>query len=248
MNPRDKSPSSYKERTYRNRLSSPGKGVSFNVAVKETDLWVCAERDLSRETRESVLRCRHSIEEYIRVYPEFLSSFSPLRLDPLAPPVVQDMLEAAAAAKVGPMASVAGAIAQHVSEGLLRYTKEVIVENGGDIYMMCRREVRVGVFAGESPLSFKVALKVGPADMPVGICTSSATVGPSVSLGRADAVCVLSASAALADAAATAIGNMVKRDTDIQGALERGMEIPGVRGALVIVGKKIGLIGAIELY
>lgn len=97
------------------------------------------------------------------------------------------------------------------------------------------------------PLSFKVALKVKPVDMPVGICTSSATVGPSVSLGRADAVCVLSASATLADAAATAIGNMVKKDTDIQGALEKGMEIPGVRGALVIVGKKIGLIGAIEL-
>ncbi len=246
MNSSNKSPSSYKERTYRNRLSS-GMGVSFNVAVKETDLWVCAERDLSRETRKSVLRCRHHVEEYIRVHPEFLSSFSPLRLDPLAPPVVRDMLEAAAAANVGPMASVAGAIAQYVSEDLLRYTKEIIVENGGDIFMSCGRYVRVGVFAGESPLSFKVALKVKPDDMPVGVCTSSATVGPSVSLGRADAVCVLSASAALADAAATAIGNMVKKDTDIQGALEKGMEIPGVRGALVIVGKKIGLIGAIEL-
>jgi ApbE superfamily uncharacterized protein (UPF0280 family) len=246
MNSSDKSPSSYKERTYRNRLSS-GMGVSFNVAVKETDLWVCAERDLSRETRESVLRCRHSVEEYIHIHPEFLSSFSPLGLDPLAPPVVRGMLEAAAAANVGPMASVAGAIAQYVSEDLLRHTKEIIVENGGDIYMSCGRYVRVGVFAGKSPLSFKIALKVKPVDMPVGICTSSATVGPSVSLGRADAVCVLSASAALADAAATAIGNMVKKDTDIQGALEKGMEIPGVRGALVIVGKKIGLIGAIEL-
>jgi len=83
--------------------------------------------------------------------------------------------------------------------------------------------------------------------MPIGICTSSATVGHSVSLGRADAVCVLSDSAILADAAATAVGNRVQKDSDIKKALEFGLGIEGVLGVLIIMGDKLGVQGSIEI-
>jgi hypothetical protein len=158
------------------------------------------------------------------------------------------MLEAAAATGVGPMAAVAGAIAQYVGIDLLKdFTKDVIVENGGDIYLATSEEVLVGIFAGESPLSEKVALRIKPTDTPLGICTSSGKIGHSVSLGRADAVCVISKTATLADAAATAVGNLVKTESDIKKALEKGMELKGVQGILIIVGESLGIKGTIEL-
>ncbi|MGZ3604978.1 MAG: UPF0280 family protein, partial [Thermodesulfobacteriota bacterium] len=78
-------------------------------------------------------------------------------------------------------------------------------------------------------------------------CTSSGTVGPSLSFGKADAVCILSKSAALADAAATAVGNVVKEKKDIELGLEMGKEIAGILGTLIIVEEKMGVWGTIKL-
>jgi ApbE superfamily uncharacterized protein (UPF0280 family) len=145
------------------------------------------------------------------------------------------------------MAAVAGAMAQFVGRDLLSLTPNVIVENGGDIFLKCKDNINIGIFAGESPLSDRLAIRVGPEEMPVGICTSSATVGPSLSLGRADAVCVRSSSAALADAAATAVGNRVKTKKDIKKALAFGSQIKDVRGILIILGDELGVWGEMEL-
>jgi ApbE superfamily uncharacterized protein (UPF0280 family) len=123
----------------------------------------------------------------------------------------------------------------------------VIVENGGDIYLNAERDVTVGIFAGESVLSYKINLLLKREKMPLGVCTSSGTVGHSLSFGNADAVCVISQSSIMADAAATAIGNLVKSKKDIKIALERGIEIKGVSGILIIVGNTFGAIGEIEL-
>jgi ApbE superfamily uncharacterized protein (UPF0280 family) len=145
------------------------------------------------------------------------------------------------------MASVAGAIAEYVANDLLKMSQNVIVENGGDISLKTNREVRVGIFAGNSPLTYKINLLLKPAQMPVGVCTSSGTVGHSLSFGNADAVCVISKSSTMADAAATAIGNLVKGKEDIRTSLEKGIEIEGVLGALIIIGDQFGAIGDIEL-
>jgi ApbE superfamily uncharacterized protein (UPF0280 family) len=145
------------------------------------------------------------------------------------------------------MAAVAGAMAESVSKDLLKLSKEVIVENGGDIYLATSRERTIGIFAGDSPLSLKIGIVIGPEDSPLGVCTSSGTVGPSLSFGKADAVCILSKSAALADAAATAVGNIVKEKKDIESGLERGKEIEGVLGILIIVGEKMGVWGNVKL-
>jgi ApbE superfamily uncharacterized protein (UPF0280 family) len=236
----------YEKRTYRNWVKTDDL-VKFEVIVKETDLLVRAERDLSKETRELVLKYRHQLETYIAMNPQFQKSLLPLMDDSYAPEIVREMIRASQLARVGPMAAVAGAMAEMISKDLLKLSKEVIVENGGDIYLATSRERTIGIYAGDSPLSFKMGIVISPEETPLGVCTSSGTVGPSLSFGKADAVCILSKSAVLADAAATAVGNVVKEKKDIELGLERGREIAGVLGTLIIVEEKMGLWGNIKL-
>ncbi|MGZ3634437.1 MAG: UPF0280 family protein [Syntrophales bacterium] len=236
----------YEERTYRNRVSQNSL-TSFHLCVRETDLLIHCDTDLSQKALESVYIYRRFIESYINRYPYFLTSLTPIQDDDVAPPIVRAMLQASLAANVGPMAAVAGAISEYVARELLKMSQNVIVENGGDIYLKCEKEVRVGVFAGNSPLTYKISLLVKPEQMPIGVCTSSGTVGHSLSFGKADAVCVLSKSSTMADAAATAIGNLVKEKRDIRIALEKGMKIQGVLGCLIVIGEHFGVIGDIEL-
>jgi ApbE superfamily uncharacterized protein (UPF0280 family) len=237
---------SNQERTYRSRVSS-NELTSFHICVRETDLFIYCDTDLSQKALESVYIYRGFIESYIKNHPDFLTSLSPLRDDDFAPPIIRDMIKAALAANVGPMASVAGAIAEYVANDLLKISQNVIVENGGDISLKTNREVRVGVFAGNSPLTYKINLLLKPEQMPLGVCTSSGTVGHSLSFGNADAVCVISKSSTMADAAATAIGNLVKGKEDLRTGLEKGIEIEGVLGVLIIIGDQFGAIGDIEL-
>lgn len=236
----------YQERTYRNKVSS-GNLISFKVRVGETDLYISASCDLTDIARGSVYKYRRFIEEYIKHRPQFLNSLVPIEHDEMAPAIVRDMLQASRISGVGPMASVAGAIAQYVGLDLLAHSNNIIVENGGDIFLKSESEVNVGIFAGSSPLSYRVALRIRPEDMPLGICTSSGTVGHSLSLGRADAVCVTSNSVSLADAAATSIGNRVSGEGDIKAALKAGAGIEGILGIIIIVKDKLGACGAIEL-
>lgn len=236
----------YQKRTYRNLVRTEDL-VNFEVIVKETDLLIRAEKDLSREAREAVLKYRSQLEAYIDKNPWFEKSLSPLPMDPYAPKIVQEMFRASQVAQVGPMASVAGAIAEWVAKDLLPFSKEVIIENGGDIFLLSSRERIIGIYAGLSPLSLRVGILIPPQETPLGICTSSGTVGHSLSFGKADAVCILSKSVALADAVATAIGNRVQGKKDIDSALERGSMIEGVLGIIIIVGEKIGVWGKMNL-
>jgi ApbE superfamily uncharacterized protein (UPF0280 family) len=236
----------YEERIYRNLVKTDDL-VKFKVIVKETDLLVRAESDLLNETRESVLKYRYQLETYIAINPEFQRSLIPLKDDLHAPEVVREMIRVSQLARVGPMAAVAGAMAEWVAKDLLSLSKEVIIENGGDIYLATSKERRIGIYAGDSPLSLKIGIVIRPEENPIGVCTSSGTVGHSLSFGKADAVCILSKSAALADAAATAVGNIVQEKKDIELGLERGREIEGVLGVLIIVGEKMGVWGNVTL-
>ncbi len=241
-------PSSYRQRTYRQLVASEGL-VAFEVRLRETDLQILAPVDLTAPALDLVRLYRNQLENYIGHHPEFLSSLVPLPLDRLAPPLIQEMCRAAASAEVGPMAAVAGVIAEFVGRGLEQGhgVAEIVVENGGDIY--CRRLVdsTVAIFAGTSPLSHKVGIRLRAEQTPTGICTSSATVGHSLSFGRADAVTVLATSTALADAVATRIGNETKNDRDINQALAVAATISGVRGVLIIKGERLGAWGELEL-
>jgi len=145
------------------------------------------------------------------------------------------------------MAAVAGAIAEFVGNELLVYSPEIIIENGGDIYLKSLKKRIIGIYAGKSPLSGKIGLEIDDKNTPLGICTSSGTVGHSLSFGQADAVVVLAQSATLADAAATAIGNVIKQPDDINKGIELANNIKGLRGAVLIKNDTIGMWGEIKI-
>ncbi|MBR9987031.1 MAG: UPF0280 family protein [Desulfosarcina sp.] len=234
------------ERTYRQRVGSVGLHA-FQVVCQETDLMVQADRLLEQETREQVLVCRGQIDGYIQRYPDFAATLEPWQKPVFAPEIVRDMIAAGSAAGVGPMAAVAGAVAESVGRKLLDYSRHVVVENGGDIFIKANGPVVAGIFAGKSPLNMKMGIKVPRAGDGIGLCTSSGTVGHSLSAGSADAVCVVSHSCALADAAATSIGNRIRSPQDIKTAIGFGKRISGVLGIVVVAGREIGAWGQVEL-
>jgi len=236
----------YQPRTYRHWVE--GKDLAaFSVKVKETDLYIRADSNLERKAHRLVLKYRRQLEQYIEKEPDFLTSLKPLPAPAHAPRIVLDMIEASRVANVGPMAAVAGAVAEQVGRELLEFSPEIIVENGGDIFLKITRKRIVGIYAGDSPLTGKLGLEITPQDTPLGICTSSGTVGHSLSFGKADAVVVTAGSATLADAAATAICNKVNKPDDINSAMELGRNIAGVKGVVIIIGSSIGVWGDVKL-
>ncbi len=236
----------YQNRTYRNCVTGSGL-ASFSVTVKETDLLIHADRPMEKIARESILKHRGHIESHIELHPEFATALVPLDVIDSAPAIINEMTEAGKKAGVGPMAAVAGVIAQYVGLDLLAETDEVIVENGGDLFFKTDSSVTIGIFAGASPLSMRMGLKVNSAGKPVSICTSSGTVGHSLSMGMADAVSVIADSCALADAAATSICNRVKSGADIRNAIEYGKTIDGVSGIFIVAGENMGMWGDLEV-
>jgi uncharacterized protein len=235
-------------RFYRYHHQSGTGWVSFQAKYRETDLWIRARRDLQKEAMAIILDLRRQLEHYISRNPVFLHALAPLPEDPSAPQLIRNMLEAARAAGVGPMAGVAGAIADSVARTLKPLSSAIIVENGGDCYLDLQEEATVGVFVRPtSPFSGKVALRFLPQRFPLSICTSSGTIGHSLSFGKADAVTVVCQDGALADAAATALANSVRHPADIKSALQKAARIHSIQGALIIVRDKMGIWGDIEL-
>ena len=237
----------YEDRSYRSLINKDNL-ISYNIKISESDLFISSDTDLAVLAEKSLIQHRYSLENYIRNHPEFRTSLLPLPDDHLAQPIVRSMISKSKICGVGPMASVAGAISEFVGYDLLDATENLIIENGGDIFLHSKNKLNVAIYAGESTLSYKVNLIVKSEDTPLGICTSSATVGPSFSFGKADAVCVISTSATLADAAASAIGNRVKSKKNIKFALDYGIKIPGVKGIVIICGNDMGAIGEVEFF
>ncbi len=236
----------YQPRTYRHWIE--GKElVPFTVTVKETDLYIRATTNLQRKAQRLVEKYRGQLERYIEKNPEFSTSLKPLAVPSRAPRIVAEMIKAGHLAGVGPMAAVAGAISEYVGRDLLVFSPEIIIENGGDIFLKIQSKKTIGIYAGDSSLTGKIGLEISPQDTPLGICTSSGMVGHSLNFGKADAVVAMAASAALADAAATAIGNLVKRPDDIDKAIEFGQGISGLKGIVIIIGASVGAWGDIKL-
>ena len=235
----------YEPRFYR-EWADPGL-VSFTLKDGETDILVSATKNLEEKTLSSTRRYRQDIKNYIKKNPEFRTSLKPLPYDENAPDIIKSMIAASGKCGVGPMAGVAGAINDFVGRELLEFTEELILENGGDIFIQTLKERSVSLYAGSSPLSGKVSIKIKPQKNPVAICTSSGTVGHSLSFGKADACSIVAENGALSDACATAACNMVKDESTINEALNFAKSIEGITGAVVIYREKLGTIGNIEL-
>lgn len=242
----------YVDRSYRGTTGG-GAYAGFELSVFETDLMIYVDKALKKDLRDLKTRTtaytaalRRELEAYIAQYPEFATTLTPWPDPKAKSSVVRAMIMAGAKAGVGPMAAVAGAIAEFSARYLHKFSRAVIVENGGDIFVSAPQETVVGVFAGASPLSMRLGLVVPP-DTPLGICTSSGTVGPSFSMGRADAVCVAAKDAALADALATALGNMVKSEADFETVMATARGYKEILHVLLIYGTKSAIWGGLEI-
>lgn len=218
-------------------------------SFRETNLVVKSDVEEAIDVAtEAVLEARRCVERFIVEHPEFRYSLEPLHVKADGcPRVIGLMLGAGEVAGVGPFAAVAGAISQVASDAALGAgAKNILVENGGDISITGNREFTVGIHAGGSKISGKLGFLFNRGDLPAGICTSSGTVGHSMSFGQADAAVVIADEASIADAAATSVANEVK-GTDVERAIKRGLdradEIPSVRGCLIVRGNRIGTTG-----
>jgi ApbE superfamily uncharacterized protein (UPF0280 family) len=236
----------YQPRTYRDWVKNKDL-VSFNVIVEETDCYISASSNLTGKARRIIQKYRSHLKKYITANPLFLTTLEPLACPEDAPLIVKAMCKAGKQASVGPMASVAGAIAYFVGEELAAFSQEVIIENGGDIYLRSTRNRLIGIYAGQSPLSGKLGIEIQAKDTPLGISTSSGTVGHSLSFGKADAVVILAESAVLSDAVATNIGNLIITPADIPNGIAKAQIIDGVRGIVIIKGEEMGVWGDIKL-
>jgi uncharacterized protein len=231
-------------RGYRAEVTPTGLDC-YRVALGESDLYVCTLGRLEEEAAISLATHRKELEEYLKAHVSFGTSFRPVPAAGDPPAIVIDMAAVAEFYDVGPMASVAGAVAQFVGMDLLESSGEVIVENGGDLFLAGTGTRNVRVFAGQDAPEVNLKLQCRPGG--AGLCTSSASIGPSVSLGNTEAVTVLAGTATLADAAASAIGNRVLGPDDIPGALEFAKGLESVEGVLVIAGGSVGIVGDLEL-
>jgi ApbE superfamily uncharacterized protein (UPF0280 family) len=187
---------------------------------------------------------RGRLEAYIDREPSFAKSLTPIGLRPDAPEIARRMSQAASQTGVGPMAAVAGTIAQMAAEAALAAgATEALVENGGDLYLSSPEAARVALYAGKSPIGASLAFAIPPERLPLAVCSSSSRMGHSLSLGDCDLATVVSANASLADAAATLAANLVCMADDIDPTLARIQAIPGILGVLLIKDDRVGLAG-----
>jgi len=232
----------FEERSYR-RIMNPCGLETFDVKVYESDLRVFSDINVKENIFINVCKYRKIIENYVVTNPVFLSSHEPLACDANAPGIIRHMQQASSTAGVGPMAGVAGAVAYYASLGVK--CRELIIENGGDIYIKSAENRTVKIHTINKYFSDKINIQIQAGEC--GVCTSSGTLGHSFSYGKADAATIIAHDPVLADCVATAACNMVKIEEDIQRAIEFSMSIKGVDGAVVIVGSKIGMKGNIKL-
>lgn len=239
----------YQERTYREKTKGH-ELIEHTLIQSESDLQLYSNVDVTEPADLALTEIRRKLKSYIAKRPSFETSLEPISQDESAPQIIQKMIEASRQAGVGPMAAVAGAVSEYVGSALLSSHAEltdIFIENGGDIFIKTTSERRILIHAGASVLSEKLAIRVQPEMTPCGICTSSGTVGHSLSFGKGDAVVIISKDTCTADAAATSVCNTIKGEDDISSGLAFAQSIEGVEGALIIVNDKLGAWGNIEI-
>lgn len=239
----------YRERSYRSRFSNDERRW-FCVKFLESDLWIGVDSgsyraSLEADTYAMLVDLRRQMDAYLLMDPAYKAALTPYDAGLEAPNILKEMSRVSHKTGIGPMSAVAGAVAKKVAEFL--GTQEVIVENGGDIYAQAASDMDISVFAGQSPLSEKIGLHIPAAEFPLGICTSSGTVGPSLSLGRADAVMIVCKDVLLADSYATAMANRIKTVNDLQSVIDRISDIPEILGAIAVKDDRMAITGRFEL-
>jgi len=243
----------FQPRTYRQQFN-PARFASFTMQYLETDLWVGVDhpsfrKEIAELAQKEVVHLRKQLDLYISVHPEFLTSLTPVSPLPEVPYSIKEMTASGFRTHTGPMASVAGMFARQIGDKIrtLFKVQELVVENGGDYYLSLKEDLLMTIYAGFSPLSEKIGVIVPAKESPCGICTSSGTVGPSLSFGKADAVMVACYSPTLADGWATALANRVKSPADVQKVLTYSEQFPEILSLIIICEDKTGIRGNFEV-
>jgi ApbE superfamily uncharacterized protein (UPF0280 family) len=243
----------YTNRTYRQQFRND-RWHGFVAKYKETDVWIGVgkqsyHREMPEFTEQIIRKLRDEADVYLRENPQYRLSLVPYDAQDYAPQILKQMSAVSHRTGVGPMAAVAGAFATHIALKLKNRFKieELIIENGGDIYADIKHDLDVSVFAGHSPLSEKIGLRIEAKKSPLGICTSSGTVGHSLSFGKADAVMIVCQNALLADGFATTFANQIQTADDINPVLEKIEREKDILSALLVKDDKMGIVGEFEL-
>lgn len=223
---------------------------SFQVMLGESDLWISCSKNAPKELPALVLEklreLRAGISAWGAMNPAFFHSLVPLPQAPKAPLTVQKMLKGAAAMQVGPMAAVAGVIAEEIARFCLQFSQEVLIENGGDIYIFSQRE-RVVALLPDPQNQSALAIKLPEKNFPLAVCSSSATMGHSLSFGRGELATIIAKDGAFADAAATAFCNKLKQADDIPQLLKKAERHNDILGIFLQCSEQLGLWGELEL-
>lgn len=244
----------YEERFYRKSVEAK---FSLRVSLNESDLLVSTDTKIEENVVYEILKKYYrKIESYIKTAPHFATSLSPLREDLLAPAIIRDMIARSKVAGIGPFSSVAGAIAFYVGRDLLSCSNEVIVENGGDVFLKINENKKLAVYLGERFSSVyessfgkkaeTIVLSVKPRNLPFGIASSSSYLGHSLNFGKVDLVTVIAADSIFADSFATALSNRIKEEEDIEEVLNFAKSSNYIDGILIAFDGKLYLWGNLE--
>ncbi len=243
----------FEPRLYREKYNSDQLEY-FRIVYKETDLFVGIDTksdidEIEVFAENFIFDLRNELEKYIEINPDFSSSLIPLDFDKNAPKIAREMMLATEKPATGPMASVAGAFAEFLGQAIIkRYdVNELIIENGGDVFLKNQTEKIISIFAGNSPLSEKVGLVIPTGYPSLGICTSAGTVGHSFSFGEADAVMIVCESSLVADAYATAFGNFVYNEAMIDPIIHKIKNISEILSCVIIKDEKMAVCGKLEI-
>ena len=210
---------------------------------KETIVTFLCDKSFINTGISSLKQSRGILESYIERDPPFQKSFVPYEPQPDAPALVKRMSIESRKMGVGPMAAVAGAFADTALSDMVRSgARDCVIDNGGDIACFLRRPMTVGIYCGSEKMN-NLAFEIEPRNEPLGICTSSGTVGHSFSYGKADAAIVLSKNIPLADAAATALANSVQAPEDLENCFQCLESVSEIESAMVVFRDKFALWG-----
>jgi len=224
-----------------------GNLLKKSFILKESQCTIISDKqEAIQAAQESIKRNRQELELFIRTNPAFLHTLTPIAA-PEKPFVAKIMAEASQKAEVGPMAAVAGAIADLAVADMKKTGCAVaVVENGGEIMATSNEPIDVAVAIGEEPLSKRFGFRL--TEFPIAIATSSGRFSHAFSFGDAEAATVFCRNATLADAVATAVGNVVKGEdaqTGIQAGINKGSSIEGVEGLMIVYMGQVGTWGKI---
>jgi uncharacterized protein len=243
----------YEPRLYREAMGN-ARWNSFRVEHLETDLWIAVDSGnysakAEKFSKDRIVYYRKILDKHISDFPEFLASLTPLAMESGVHPLISEMYSASGAAGTGPMSAVAGVVAEYICNDLISEFRfrEVIIENGGDIFMKIDSPSTISVFAGASPLSDRIGLVIKPKDTPLSVCCSSGTVGHSLSFGNADAAVIACRSGAKADAYATACCNAVKSASMVREVTQLFLQKSDIVSVIIIKDDKVGIGGKLEV-